>query len=179
MKRAVMCILPNARQAEEAVIRLGVAGFPNEDISVLLPNAEGTMSFSHAHHTMAPEGAVAGVGGGGFVGGALGVLAGIGLLVIPGLGPLIAAGPLMAALGGLAAGAAMGGVTGALVGMGIPELSAQLYEGKLKAGNLLISVHAESESQMKSIEKVFEDLGGESISNAADMSGPKESIAAE
>ena len=178
MKRAVMCILQNARQAEEAVLRLNVAGFPNEDISVLFPNAEGTTGFSHTHHTMAPQGALAGVGAGSFLGGALGVLAGIGLLIIPGLGPLIAAGPLMAALGGAAAGAAMGGVTGALVGMGISEPDAQLYEGKLKEGNLLISVHAESSTQMKTIEKVYEELGGESISSAEETSAPKASSAA-
>ena len=178
MKRAVMCILPNARQAEEAVLQLNVAGFSNDDISVLFPNPGETTGFAHVHHTMASEGAIAGVGAGSVVGGALGVLAGIGLLILPGLGPLIAAGPLMAALSGAAAGAAVGGVSGALVGMGIPEIEAQLYESKLKEGNLLISVHAESGMQVKTIETVFANLGGEAICSAAETSTPKASIVA-
>ena len=166
MKRAVMCILQSTRQAEEAVLRLNVAGISDDDISVLFPDPEGSVGFSHEHHTMAPEGALAGVGAGGVLGGALGVLAGIGPLVLPGLGPLIAAGPLMAVLGGAATGAAVGGVSGALVGMGIPEPAARLYEGKVKEGNLLISVHAENRMQVKTIVKIFEDLFGEALSSA-------------
>src|SRR4030095_13155260 len=113
---------------------------PN-DISVLFPDKSGTRDFAHEQNTKAPEGAAAGAGTGGILGGALGWLVGIGTLAIPGLGPFIAAGPIMAALSGAAAGAALGGITGALLRMGIPEYEAQRYEGKLKEGNILISVH--------------------------------------
>src|SRR6185436_8281690 len=126
---AVFGIYANTTSAEAAVDSLISAGFRNPDISVLLPDAEGTRSFAHEKNTKAPEGTATGVGTGGAIGGTLGLLAGIGALAIPGVGPLIAAGPIMAALGGAAAGAAVGGVAGALVGMGIPEIEAKQYEG--------------------------------------------------
>src|SRR5580698_2208249 len=139
MKKAVMCIVQNRVAAESIVGQLLSAGFTNNDISVLFPDKAGTKDFAHEHSTKAPEGAVAGVGTGGVIGGTLGLLAGIGALAIPGLGPFIAAGPLLAALSGAAVGAAVGGIAGALVGMGIPEYEAKRYEGKIRKGNVLIS----------------------------------------
>ena len=112
----------------------------------------------------APEGAATGAGTGGVLGGALGWLVGIGALAIPGLGPFIAAGPIMAALSGAAAGAALGGVTGALIGFGIPEYEAKRYEGKLKEGNLLISVHTDNSSERERAKTIFEEAGAEDIS---------------
>src|SRR4029077_19156443 len=119
-------------------------GFPSNNISVLFPDKATTRDFAHEKHTKAPEGATIGAGTGGVVGGALGWLVGIGSLAIPGVGPFIAAGPIMAALGGAAVGATVGGLAGTLVGLGIPEYVAKQYEGKLREGNILISVHAES-----------------------------------
>src|SRR2546421_2990329 len=139
---AVFCIVRDQDQACQIVDRLRTSGFTGNDISVLLPDKGGTRDFAHEQRTKAPEGATTGGVTGGVVGGALGWLAGIGALAIPGFGPFIAAGPIMAALSGAAAGATIGGITGALVGLGIPELEAKLYEGKLKAGNVLIAVHA-------------------------------------
>src|SRR4051812_21900551 len=122
MNKSVLGMLESQRQTENAVDALQTRGVPASSISVLLPDTTGTRDFAHEHNTKAPEGAVAGAGTGGVIGGALGVLAGIGALAIPGAGPFIAAGPLMAALSGAAAGAAVGGITGALIGLGIPEL---------------------------------------------------------
>lgn len=173
MKRAVMCILPSVAKAEAAVVQLKNSGFSTDDISVLFPNKEGSKDFAHEHSTKAPEGAIAGAGAGGVVGAGLGILAGIGLLAIPGLGPFVAAGPLMAALSGAAAGATVGGVTGALIGMGIPEIEAKRYEGKVKNGNLLMSVHTENSDQVKSAEKVFKDFGGEDICSTTEATAPK------
>ena len=119
MKKAVMCIAQTRNSAESIVSQLQSAGFANSDISVLFPNKDGTKVFAHEHNTKAPEGAVAGAGTGGVLGGALGVLVGIGALAIPGLGPFIAAGPILAALSGVAAGAAVGGVAGHLAGHGV------------------------------------------------------------
>src|SRR5579871_5661349 len=155
MKKAAMCIVQTRAQAESIVSQLLNAGFSTNDVSVLFPNKEGTKDFAHEHNTKAPEGAVAGAGTGGVLGGGLGLLAGIGALAIPGLGPFIAAGPLLAALSGAAAGAAVGGVAGALVGMGIPEIEAKRYEGKIRGGNLLISVHTESSDAQKRAEQIF------------------------
>jgi len=106
MKKTVIGIVDSRTSAEVVVDSLRAAGFDNADISALLPDQRGTKDFAHENNTKAPEGAVAGVGAGGVVGGTIGLLAGIGALAIPGLGPFIAAGPLMAALSGAAAGAA-------------------------------------------------------------------------
>ena len=172
MKKAVMCIVQSRPEAEMIVGQLQTAGFSNNDISVLFPNKDGTKDFAHEHNTKAPEGAVAGAGAGGVLGGTLGLLAGIGALAIPGLGPFIAAGPLLAALSGAAAGAAVGGVTGALVGMGIPEIEAKRYEGKIKGGNLLISVHSENSDEQKRAETIFKNARAQDICSTTEASVP-------
>src|SRR6185503_3754345 len=129
-------------------------GFTPNDVSVLFPDKQGTKDFAHEHNTKAPEGAVAGAGTGGVLGGTIGLLAGIGALAIPGLGPFIAAGPLMAALSGAAAGAAVGGITGALIGLGIPEIEAKKYEGKLRGGNILLAVHVDSSEEESRVSEI-------------------------
>lgn len=163
MSKAVFGIAKSEAQAQNIVDQLKATGFSNNDISVLFPDKRGTRDFAHEQHTKAPEGATAGAGTGGLLGGALGWLVGAGLLAIPGLGPFIAAGPLMAALSGAAVGAAVGGLTGALIGMGIPEYEAKRYEGKLKEGNILISVHSETGDQRDNAKKIFETAGAEDI----------------
>jgi hypothetical protein len=173
MKRAVMCIVSNQPQAESLVASLKASGFSTDDISALFPDKAGTKDFAHEQNTKSPEGAVAGASVGGVIGGTLGVLAGIGLLAIPGLGPFIAAGPLMAGLSGIAAGAAVGGLTGALVGMGIPEIEAKRYEGKVKDGNILLSVHTESSDEAKKAESIFKQGGATDICSAAESAAPK------
>ncbi|MDP9149044.1 MAG: hypothetical protein M3O36_03760 [Myxococcota bacterium] len=173
MKKAIMCIVPDRMQAESIVTQLKAAGFSNDDISVLFPNQRGTKDFAHEHNTKAPEGAVAGVGTGGVLGGALGLLAGIGAIAIPGVGPLIAAGPLLAALSGAAAGAAVGGVTGALIGMGIPEIEAKRYEGKVRGGNILLSVHTENNEEKQRAENIFKEARAEDICAVSEASVPK------
>ena len=176
-KKAVICIASSETQAEAIVDRLKSTGFSNSDISVLFPDKRGTKDFAHEHNTKAPEGATTGAGAGGVVGGAVGWLAGIGALAIPGVGPLIAAGPIMAALSGAAVGAAVGGVTGALVGMGIPEYEAKRYEGKIKGGNILISVHSEDSEQTKRAKAIFEEFGAQDISTTGEAGVPKEKSA--
>ena len=157
--------------------QLKAADFSNNDISVLFPDKTGTRDFAHEQHTKAPEGAAAGAGTGGVLGGALGWLVGIGALAIPGLGPFIAAGPIMAALSGAAAGAALGGLTGALIGMGIPEYEAKRYEGKIKEGNILISVHADDSTERDRAKAIFERAGAEDISYTEEAGVEKEARA--
>jgi|SRR5579859_627198 len=173
MKKAVMCIVQTRRQAEVVVDRLRDAGFTTDDISVLLPDKGGTKDFAHEHNTKAPEGAIEGVGVGGAVGGTLGLLAGIGALAIPGLGPFIAAGPIMAALSGAAAGATLGGVAGALIGMGIPEIEAKRFEGKIKGGNMLVSVHVETSDEKARAESIFKAAKADDICSVNEASVPK------
>jgi len=156
MEKAVICIAKSEEQAVRIVNQLKEAGFSNNDISVLLPDRAGTRDFAHELHTKAPEGAATGAVAGGVAAGVLGWLAGIGSLAIPGVGPLIAAGPIMAALSGAAAGGAVGGLTGALIGFGIPEYEAKQYEGKVKNGNILISVHTEDSKERSAAKEIFD-----------------------
>jgi hypothetical protein len=173
MKKAVIGVVSTLEGADHAAGRLQADGFRNEDISVLFPDKDSTKSFSHEHHTKAPEGAVTGVGAGGAVGGALGLLAGLGALAIPGLGPFIAAGPIMGALSGAAAGASVGGVAGALIGLGIPEYEAKAYEGKLKEGNILVAVHTEDGAERKRAVDAFKSAGAKDVSTQAETGVPK------
>ncbi|MEO7036387.1 MAG: DUF3341 domain-containing protein [Polyangiaceae bacterium] len=173
MKKSVVGIVETHAQAEQLVTNLQAAGLPSADISALFPDKQGTKDFAHEHNTKAPEGAIAGVGAGGVVGGTIGLLAGIGALAIPGVGPLIAAGPLMAALSGAAAGAAVGGVAGALIGLGIPELEAKTYEGKIKGGNILVAVHVTTSEAEKTAKRVFDAAHAHDVVVTSDSSVPK------
>ncbi|HUA33040.1 MAG TPA: hypothetical protein VMA09_05505 [Candidatus Binataceae bacterium] len=175
--KAVFGIAKTETQAIQIADGLKAAGFSENDISVLLPDKQGTRDFAHEQHTKAPEGATAGAGTGAILGGALGWMVGIGALAIPGLGPFIAAGPIMAALAGAAGGAAAGGVTGALIGFGIPEYEAKRYEGKVASGNILLSVHTEDGKERDRAKKIFEALGAEDISYTGEASVPKENKA--
>jgi len=155
---------------EEAVDELKAAGYRNTDISVLFPENIGTKDFAHEKHTKAPEGATTGAGTGVVFGGTLGWLAGIGALAIPGLGPFIAAGPIMAALAGAGVGGTVGGVVGALVGMGIPEYEAKRYEGRVKKGGILLSVHCDSSDWTKKAKEIMERTGAEDVSSTGESS---------
>ena len=147
-KTAVFGLCSGPAAAESVVEALVKSGFPNNAISVLLADIQSTKDFAHEKHTKAPEGTATGVATDGVVGGTLGLLAGIGALAIPGVGPFIAAGPIMGALAGLGVGGAVGGLIGALVGMGIPEYEAKRYEGRLKDGGILLSVHCDTADQI-------------------------------
>jgi len=168
MAKAVFCTVATSTQAAQVVDRLKLAGFTSNDISVLMPDKAGTKEFAVDNQTKAPEGAAAGASTGAVLGGSLGWLAGIGALAIPGVGPLIAAGPIMAALTGAAVGGTLGGFTGALIGMGIPEYEAKRYEGRLKGGHALISVHSEDSAETERAKEIFEAAGAEDISTAGE-----------
>ncbi len=172
MPTSVLCIAPTIAMANNIVSGLKLAGFSDNDISVLFPDKGSTRDFAHEKNTKAPEGASIGAGTGGVVGGTLGLLAGIGLLAIPGVGPFIAAGPIMAALSGIAVGAAVGGIAGGLIGMGIPEIEAKRYEGKVKDGNILISVHAESSAEVTRAKDLFTAAGATDITSTSEKSAP-------
>jgi hypothetical protein len=168
MKASVYCTTRTVDQANHIIADLKAAGFMNNDISALLPDKRGTKDFAHEHNTKAPEGATTGGVAGLGVGAALGWLAGIGALAIPGVGPFIAAGPIMAALGGAAVGTATGGVIGALVGMGIPEFEAKRYDAKVRDGNILISVHTEDGKQRDVAKDIFKRSNADDISTGSE-----------
>jgi len=170
--KAVIGIVENELQAVQIIEDLHNAGFTAEDISLLAPDT-GAHPIGTEKSTKAPEGATTGAVTGGVLGGVVGMLAGIGSIAIPGLGAFVAAGPIMAALGGAAAGATAGGVTGALVGFGIPEYEAKLYESRMGAGNLLISVHTDDSDQRSAAKDIFERHNARGVATAGESSPPK------
>ena len=178
---AVFGIYRTPSTAEAAVDHLLSRGFTNNAISVLLPDDASTRAFAHEKETKAPEGTAAGVTTGGIIGGTLGLLAGIGALAIPGVGPLIAAGPIMGTLAGLGVGGTVGGIVGALVGLGIPEYEAKRYEGAVKDGGTLLSVHCDTSDQVSAAKEALKDTGAHDIASANeagsdDTSGGRETF---
>ncbi|MGB6387562.1 MAG: DUF3341 domain-containing protein [Terriglobales bacterium] len=167
---AVFGIYPSYANVESGVDGLKAAGFSNRDISVLLPAGAGTRDFAHEKGTKAPEGVTAGAGTGVVLGGVMGWLLGVGALAIPGLGPFIAAGPIMATLAGAGVGGTVGGITGALIGMGIPEYEAKRYEGRVKDGGILLSVHSNSSDETKRAKLILEATGAQDISSTSEAS---------
>ena len=107
----------------------------------------------------------------------LGLLAGIGVLAIPGVGPLIAAGPIMAALAGLGVGGTVGGIVGALTGLGIPEYEARRYEGRVKGGGTLLSVHCDTTDEIARAKSILKGTKAEDIASSSESSSPKASAA--
>lgn len=168
---SVFAIYPTRAQADAAVIQLRDQGFRATDVSVLWPENVGSKDLGHELHSKAPEGAAAGAGTGAVIGGALGWLAGIGAIAIPGVGPFIAAGPLVAALAGAGAIGAAGAITGALIGYGVPEYEAKRYEGRVRKGGVLLSVHADDRDWAKRAKEILEQTGGEDISSAEEPKG--------
>lgn len=169
--KAVLGIYQSRSQVERAVDTLKADGFSASDISVLMPDRSGSQDFAHTKGTKAPEGAATGASAGAVIGGTLGVLVGIGALAIPGVGPFIAAGPIMAAMAGAGVGGAVGGITGALIGLGIPEYEAKRYEGFVKSGGILLSVHADTSEEVLKAKKCLETTGAQDISSTGETKG--------
>jgi len=168
---SVFGIYPTRDSADTAVDTLRTEGFRSTDISVLFPQNNGSKEFGHEKGTKSAEGAVAGGGTGAVIGGALGWLAGIGMLAIPGVGPFIAAGPIVATLAGMGAGGTVGGMTGALIGLGIPEYHAKRYEGRMRKGGILLSVHADDQEWASKGKRILEQTGAQDISSSGETKG--------
>src|SRR6185503_19979780 len=167
---AAFAIFPSRSEAEIAVNQLTAAGFSSQDVSVLMADKSGTRDFATEKNTKAPEGTTTGAGVGGTVGGAIGLLASIGAIAIPGVAPLIGAGPIMATLAGVGVGGTVGGVIGTLVGMGIPEYEAKRYEGRVKDGGILVSVHCDSSDEVSRAKDILKQAGGEDVASSGEKS---------
>jgi len=163
---AVFGIYDHRQAVEECVTLLKNAGFRNTDVSILFSENAGSKDLATEKATKLPEGATAGASTGAVLGGVLGWLAGIGAMAIPGIGPLVAAGPIVAALAGMGAGGAVGGVTGGLIGVGIPEYEAKRYEGRVLRGGILLSVHCDDPEWEKKAKDILETTGAQHISSA-------------
>ncbi len=184
--KAVFGIYANQQNLREGLAQARAAGFRNTDLSVLFPENLGTKEFAHSKSSKAPEGATAGASSGAVIGGALGWLAGIGSLAIPGIGPFIAAGPIMGLLAGIGAGGAVGGILGGLIGMGVPEYEAKRYEGRLRSGGILVSVHCDGSDWVSKAKEILERTGAEDIATesegradfaASDKPAPRRAVA--
>lgn len=160
---AVFAIFPSRMAAEEAVQDLKDMGISKGDISVLFSSPDVGNNLGLSNSTKVPEGAAAGGVGGAVLGGVLGWLAGIGSLAVPGVGPLIAAGPIMAALSGVGIGGVLGTLGGSLIGMGIPEYEADRYIDDIKKGRVLVSAQTDSRDVADEILDIFEQRGGDDV----------------
>jgi len=169
-KTAVFGIYTTTNQAEAAVNQLMSQGFSGDDISVLMEDSSSSRQFAHEKNTKVPEGTTTGATAGGVIGGTLGLLAGLGALAIPGVGPLIAAGPIMGTLAGIGAGGTVGGLIGALVGVGIPEYEAKRYEGRIKDGGVLLSVHCSTSNEIDRAKEALKRSGAQDISSTSEAS---------
>ncbi len=167
---AVFGIYQTQAEVEFAIDALREQGYRNTDISVLFPDNQGTKDFAVEKNTKAPEGAAAGVTTGGVLGGVLGWLVGIGAIAIPGIGPFIAAGPIVAALAGAGVGGAVGGIAGALAGMGIPEYEAKRFEGRIRSGGILLSVHCDDSNWTTKAKQILERTGAQDVASAGEAS---------
>ena len=157
-------IYPDRQSFDRALEALRAAEFRASDSSAILPDRDRTAKdLAHEIHTKTPEGIATGAGTGAAVGGVLGWLIGVGALVIPGVGPLIAAGPVVAALAGAGAAGATGGLIGGLVGAGFPEVEAKRYAGRIRDGGYLLSVHCDDSTWAKRAEEVLDATGGRDV----------------
>jgi len=170
-RETVVGVFSDRMQAQRAIEALKAAGFRGEDIGILMQNKDGAKDLASDTGTKAGAGAAAGATTGGLLGALGGLLVGLGALAIPGIGPVLAAGPLVAALGplvgGVATGAALGAGTGALagalIGLGIPDDEAHIYEERFNQGRILVTVKAGT-GRYGEAEQILRQAGAEDIS---------------
>ena len=166
---SVFGIYSSRESAENAVDRLVAERFCSEQISVLLQDNVSGKTIVGERPLRSPEGAATrGAVAGGVIGGALGLLAHIGVLAIPGLGPLVAAGPVIAALTGIGSGGFLGGMIGALVGIGVPEYQAKRYENRIREGGILVSVQCNDSSCLTKAKTVLNQTGADDVASSVE-----------
>ncbi len=165
MAKTVVGLFDNYSEAQSVVQDLVDGGFRREDISIAANQtasggaSDGTLSSGTGGTTGGHAvGKDAGVGAG--VGGVVGLLVGLGALTIPGIGPILAAGPLAAALGitigSTVTGAAIGGIAGGLVGalthIGVPKEHAEYYSEGVRRGGTLVTVSTDDAMAQRAVD---------------------------
>src|SRR3954465_16072390 len=164
MANTVVCMTQDREQAEKIVSALRDGNFSNTGISVVLPDVAPSQPLQPVEDNKSAEGAAIGAGTGGVIGGVLGWLAGIGALALPGVGPLLAAGPIVAAISGAAVGGTVGGVAGGLAGLGFSDDEVNRYLGRIKEGHALVAVHSDDAAELARARDLFVRFGGEIVS---------------
>ena len=140
------------------------------DISVLSSDNQGSKDFGHEKRTKGLEGAATGAAAGAVVGAVLAWLVSTRTVPISFLGPLVAAGPLFAAMAGAAVGGALGWILGLLAGARLPEYVAKRYAGRIRHGGILLSVHCDSPEWSDRAKKTLKDTGARNISSLSEAS---------
>jgi hypothetical protein len=165
---SVMGIYPDRTTLSDAINVLHKAGYRATDISVLSSDNQGSKDFGLEQRTRALTGAATGAAVGAVIGAALAWLASTQNLAIPNLGPLVAAGPVLAALAGAGAGSALGWILGLLAGVCLPEYVAKRYAGRIRRGGILMSVHCDSREWCDRAKKALKNTGARNISSATE-----------
>jgi len=165
---SVMGIYSDRTTVSDAINVLHNAGYRATDISVLSSDNQGTKDFAHEKHTNAPEGAAMGAAVGAAAGAVLAWLVSIQTVTITGLGPLVAAGPVLAALAGAGAGGMLGWIAGLLAGLRMTKYVAKRYAGRIRRGGILLSVHCDSQEWCDRAKKTLRDTGARNISAASE-----------
>jgi hypothetical protein len=160
-----LCIAPSRGRADRIVHDLKEAGFLATDLSVLfLDESTSDRPASSAKSLTSKD--VLTARSACEIRGVLGWIAGISTLVIPGVGPLIGAGPVASALGS----ATLGGIAGGLIDFDVPQVEAMRYEGRIKDGCILISVHSENPEKSDEARGIFTENGAENICTLIEVS---------
>ena len=161
-RHTIVGVFDGPNHAEQALNGLKNAGFTPEQVSVVAQDKQEVQQMAE-NTDMAGEGAAGGAVTGGLLGGLAGFLVGISALVIPGIGPIVGTGILLSTLAGAGIGAAAGGLIGALMGHGVPEEDAREYEGHVRQGSILLTVHALSADEERRAREIFDSVSGGTV----------------
>src|SRR2546422_1714984 len=148
MAKTVIGLMDNLDEARAVVRDLVESGIPRDDIGFMANQKHelpGTARLNEGEGSV--SGALAGAGTGAALGGAAGLALALAPLAIPGIGPILAAGPIIAAMAGASIGALAGGVIGGLTSLGVPEKEAHYYAEAVRRGGILVTVAADRKAQ--------------------------------
>lgn len=167
-KITVYGIFDDELRVEGAITRLRSSGFRASDIAVLFGDDSTPKEFGYRKKSKLAEGTSLGGTLGAILGSVIGWLAGTGHLSVSSFAPFIAAGPLLATLSALGIGTMVGAIIGGLIGVGIPEYEAKRFEGMVKKGKALLSVHCDTKAWATQAEDILVAAKGEGISRASE-----------
>jgi uncharacterized membrane protein len=140
MNETIVALYDDLERAHAAVQELLDNAFTRNDISVVMSDAARQYYSQYGEAPVMLEDVAKGAGGGALLGGMTGLLVGLAALVVPGVGPVLAAGPIAAALVGTGVGAAAGGIVGVLADLGLRSEHSQAYAEAVRRGGILVAV---------------------------------------
>lgn len=154
MHQTVLAAFDGKQSAAAAVDALqNNADIAADQISLMMSDETRKLNLGTEGHSNVAEGTAVGGGFGLLIGG----LAVLGALAVSG-GTVLATGPLLVALGGLGLGAVGGGLTGALIGLGLPEQDAVVVKQHIEEGRIVVAVSTTDEAQAETAQRILTDL---------------------